>query len=233
MLKKTEGIVLHRIKYSETSFIVHIYTRHEGIASFIIGNARSKRSQAAFFQPLHIVNFEYFHNAKSSLSRITEISFSYVPVSLHRSVQKSTIAQFVSEFLYHTFSNKEENHAMYDFLRNFIVELDTQTNSCHNAHIAFLVDFSVLCGIAPQNNYCENLRFFDIAKGRFVAYSSAATCTGNCSRTLSDALAKRFALITTAGERRELLHVLLQYYSLHTKKIDMTRTLAILETVFQ
>lgn len=232
MLKKTEGIVLHRIKYSETSFIVHIYTRCEGIASFIISNARSKRSQAAFFQPLHVVNFEYFQNAKSSLSRIKEISFSYVPTSLHQSIQKSTIAQFVSEFLYHTFSNKEENSEIYTFLRNFVITLDSQTASCHNAHIDFLLDFSVLCGIAPQNNYCESLRFFDIAKGSFVAYSSSTTSTGNCSKTLSDALAKRFTLIT-AGERRELLQILLQYYSLHTKKIDMTRTLAILETVFR
>ncbi|MCL2326979.1 MAG: DNA repair protein RecO [Bacteroidetes bacterium] len=232
MLKKTEGIVLHRIKYSETSFIVHIYTRHEGIASFIIGNARSKRSQAAFFQPLQVVNFEYYCNAKSSLSRIKEISFSYVPVSLHQSIQKSTIALFVSEFLYHTFSNKEENQEVYAFLRNFVITLDTHTEPCNNAHIAFLLDFSILCGIAPQNNYCESLRFFDIAKGSFVAYSSATTCTTNCSRTLSDALAKRFSLITT-GERRELLQILLQYYSLHTKKIDMTRTLGILEAVFR
>ena len=232
MFKKTEGIVLHRIKYSETSFIVHIYTRCEGIASFIISNARSKRSQAAFFQPLHIVNFEYFHNTKSTLSRIKEISFSYIPVSLHQSIQKSTIAQFVSEFLYHSFSNKEENQEMYAFLRNFVVMLDAETNSCNNAHIDFLVDFSTLCGIAPQNNYCENLRFFDIVKGNFVAYSSNATCSSSGSKILSDALAKRFSLIST-GERRELLQILLQYYSLHTKKIDMTRTLGILEVVFR
>ncbi|MDR0941072.1 MAG: DNA repair protein RecO [Bacteroidales bacterium] len=232
MLKKTEGIVLHRIKYSETSFIVHIYTHCEGIASFIISNARSKRSQAAFFQPLHVVNFEYFRNSKSNLSRIKEISFSYVPTSLHQSIQKSTIAQFVSEFLYYTFSNKEENPEVYLFLRNFVITLDAQTESCHNAHIDFLLDFSVLCGIAPQNNYCEQLRFFDLAKGCFVAYSSATTCTGNCSKLLSDALAKRCVPISS-GERRELLHVLLQYYSLHTKKIDMTRTLGILEMVFR
>ncbi len=232
MLKKTEGIVLHRIKYSETSFVVHIYTRCEGIASFIINNARSKRSQAAFFQPLHIVNFEYYQNAKSSLSRIKEIAFSHVPVSLHQSIQKSTIAQFVSEFLYHTFSNKEENEEMYSFLRNFIVVLDAQTEPCHNAHISFLLDFSVLCGIAPHNNYSESCRFFDMAKGNFVAYSSPTTCTLNCSRNLNDVLAKRFSLIA-GGERRELLQILLQYYSLHTKRIDMTRTLGILETVFR
>ncbi|MDR1761605.1 MAG: DNA repair protein RecO [Bacteroidales bacterium] len=232
MLKKTEGIVLHRIKYSETSFIVHIYTKHEGIASFIISNARGKRSQSAFFQALHIVNFEYYFNSKSSLSRIKEISFSYLPVSLHQSIQKSSIALFVSEFLYHIFSNKEENKEMYAFLRNFIIELDLATDSYSNAHIDFLLDFSVLCGIAPHNNYDEKYQFFDISKGSFVAYNAATTCNSTSSKTFSNALAKRSWGITNS-ERRELLRILLQYYSQHTKKIDMTRTLAILETVFR
>lgn len=232
MLKKTEGIVLHRIKYSETSFIVHIYTRNEGIASFIISNARSKRSQAAFFQPLHIVNFEYYCNSKSSLNRIKEISFAQVLTSLHQSIHKSSIAQFVSEFLYHTFSNKEENLEIYTFLRNFILSLDAQTSAYHNAHIDFLIDFSVLTGIEPHNNYCERLRFFDIVKGEFVAFSSSSTCSANCSKVMSNALAKKQTTISNV-ERRELLQVLLQYYSLHTKKIEMTRTLSILESVFQ
>ncbi|MDR2963402.1 MAG: DNA repair protein RecO [Bacteroidales bacterium] len=231
MLKKTEGIVLHRIKYSETSFIVHIYTRHEGIASFIIGNARSKRSQAAFFQPLHIVNFEYYEHPKSSLSRIKEISFAHVPVSLHRNIQKSTIALFVSEFLYHSFVNKEENGYVYEFLRDFVVALDCATDPCNNAHIDFLIDFADLCGISPQNNYNTECCYFDSTRGNFATYTSATTCNRESSALMHRALTKNYSNFTSA-QRRDILHLLLHYFSLHTKKIDMTRTLSILEVVF-
>lgn len=54
MLQKTVGIVLHTLKYNDTSNIVDIYTRENGRASFLVSVSRSRKSavKTVLFQPL-------------------------------------------------------------------------------------------------------------------------------------------------------------------------------------
>ena len=60
MLNKTRGIVLHHIKYSETSIIATIYTEVFGRQSYIIKGIRNKKSKikANILQPLFLLNME-------------------------------------------------------------------------------------------------------------------------------------------------------------------------------
>ena len=57
MLHKTRGIVLHYIKYAETSVIVTIYTESFGRQSYIINGVRSKKAKikANILQPLFLL----------------------------------------------------------------------------------------------------------------------------------------------------------------------------------
>ena len=60
MLATTEGIVLHLIKYRESSVITTIYTRDFGRQSYLINAARSKKSKnkASLLQPLFLVDLD-------------------------------------------------------------------------------------------------------------------------------------------------------------------------------
>ena len=60
MLQKTVGIVLHTLKYNDTSNIVDIYTRENGRASFLVSVPRSRKSavKTVLFQPLSMIEFE-------------------------------------------------------------------------------------------------------------------------------------------------------------------------------
>jgi DNA repair protein RecO (recombination protein O) len=51
---KTKGIVLHTVKYSETSVIVKIYTEKLGLVSYIVNGVRSAKStaKASMMRPL-------------------------------------------------------------------------------------------------------------------------------------------------------------------------------------
>jgi DNA repair protein RecO (recombination protein O) len=76
MLHKTKGIVLHYIKYSETSIIVKIYTETFGIQSYIVNGVRSKnnKNKIALFQPLTLLDMVVYHKANAtSLNRIAEV----------------------------------------------------------------------------------------------------------------------------------------------------------------
>ena len=58
MLHKTRGIVLHSVKYSETSLIVKTYTEAFGIQSYMVKGVRSHRSKMRpiLFQPLTLLD---------------------------------------------------------------------------------------------------------------------------------------------------------------------------------
>ena len=69
MLQKTLGIVLHTLKYNDTSLIADIYTETAGRASFIVKIPRSRKAavKSVLFQPLSLVELErsvqIFHSA--------------------------------------------------------------------------------------------------------------------------------------------------------------------------
>ena len=44
MLQKTKGIVLHTLKYNDTSIIVDMYTELSGRASFLVSVPRSRKA---------------------------------------------------------------------------------------------------------------------------------------------------------------------------------------------
>ena len=74
MLQKTVGIVLHVLKYNDTSNIVEMYTELSGRASFLVTVPRSKKAtvKSVLFQPLALIEFEADYRPNTSLFRIKE-----------------------------------------------------------------------------------------------------------------------------------------------------------------
>src|SRR4051812_25488846 len=102
MLHKTTGIILHTVKYSETSLIVKIYTRNYGLQSYIISGTRSKKSKnkASLFQPLTLVDLIVSNSAKEGLHRISEINILHSYNAIPYQIIKSSISVFINEILY-------------------------------------------------------------------------------------------------------------------------------------
>ena len=82
MLQKTLGIVLHTLKYNDTSLIADIYTETAGRASFIVKIPRSRKAavKSVLFQPLALVELEADFRSNASMYKITEAK-SYYPFS--------------------------------------------------------------------------------------------------------------------------------------------------------
>ena len=86
MLQKTVGIVLHVLKYNDTSNIVEMYTELSGRASFLVTVPRSKKAtvKSVLFQPLALIEFEADYRPNTSLFRIKEAK-SFSPCLLYTS----------------------------------------------------------------------------------------------------------------------------------------------------
>ena len=102
MLQKTVGIVLHSLKYNDTSNIVDIYTQHTGRASFLVKIPRSRKStvKSVLFQPLAMVEFEADYRPNTNLYPVKEAKSWYPFYTLPYDPYKSAIAMFLAEFLY-------------------------------------------------------------------------------------------------------------------------------------
>ncbi len=74
MLQKTKGIVLHTLKYNDTSIIVDIYTELSGRASFLVAVPRSRKAavKSVLFQPLSFIEFEADYRPNATLYRVKE-----------------------------------------------------------------------------------------------------------------------------------------------------------------
>ena len=74
MLQKTVGIVLHTLKYNDTSIIVEMYTESMGRGSYLVSVPRSRKAvvKSVLFQPLSLIEFEADIRSNRSLYKIKE-----------------------------------------------------------------------------------------------------------------------------------------------------------------
>ena len=99
MLQKTLGIVLHTLKYNDTSLIADIYTEVVGRASFIVKIPRSRKAavKPVLFQPLALVELEADFRPNASIYKITEAKSFYPFSSIPYDPYKSSIVLFLAE----------------------------------------------------------------------------------------------------------------------------------------
>ena len=97
MLQKTVGIVLHVLKYNDTSNIVEMYTELSGRASFLVTVPRSKKAtvKSVLFQPLALIEFEADYRPNTSLFRIRRPNLS-VPLLLFPMILLNRLSLFFS-----------------------------------------------------------------------------------------------------------------------------------------
>src|SRR5580658_7988678 len=118
MFHKTKGIVLHTIKYSETSIIAKIYTEKLGLVSYMIKGVRSskKTSKASLLQPLTLLDMEVSHRENKQLQYIKEFRRDYVYRSIPFDTIKSTVAIFLLELISKSIREQEQNAEMFEFI---------------------------------------------------------------------------------------------------------------------
>ena len=158
-------IVLHTLKYGDTSLIVHGYTQEEGRVSFILRGAfRSSRSRSrtsahgtVLLHPLSIVNYEASRSPKGSMAYLREFSPKYRLSSIREDFDKISIAMFISELLYRTLLHSERDEELYAFLEDAVLKLEAVEGSPANFHLWFLDRYAAFLGFPFERGF--NLDF--------------------------------------------------------------------------
>lgn len=237
MLQKTEGIVLRSIKYSETSLIVHIYTRLFGLLSFIVPGVRTskaKRNKAGMLQPMSILEMDIYHKETQNLLRLKDYRNSYLYQALPFDVVKTTIGFFYTDILTHVIKEHEPNEQLYLFIVHAYMELDQAKNNLALMPQRFLIKLSAHLGFYPDNNFSRERNLFDLSEGAFVKHPTGLV--QSMPEDFSE-LFNRFLTLPdsphafTHEQRKQLLDYLLRYYQLHVSGFGNMKSVRVLEDV--
>ena len=240
MLSKSKAIVLHAIKYSESSVIAYCYTQHFGKISFLVQGVRKKNAHIKFnqLQPLQVNDIDFYYKEKHGLMRIKDLRSCHIADELLFETQKSTIALFLSEILYKTLKEEIKNNDQFLFIENNIAMLNNLENGFVAFYIKFLVDYSLYLGFYPNTDDQANSGFFDLRNGIFLKNQPAHEFY------ISGELLKIFEAFLNSDERQiyqqkisnimrnNLLNTILDYYMLHMDGFTNLQSLNVLRDLF-
>jgi len=240
MLYKTRGIVLHSIKYSETSLIVKVYTETFGLQSYLLKGARSSKSKTrpVLFQPLTLLDLVVYHKEKSTLHSIKEVKLAVHFYSITSDIRKSSIVLFLAELIYKSIREEEPNSALFEFLWHSLLLLDTIEEPFSSFHLLFAIKLCRYLGFQPQQNRSEYNRFFHLREGLFQPVFNSPddsldeTQSSWLFRLMKTDLDQLSLLNIPAKIRNPLLEKILLYYQVHLPGRIEFRSQEVLHTVF-
>jgi len=240
MYCKTEGIVLHGIKYGDTGRIVTVYTESFGRTSFILQGIHSKKSsgKANLLQPLFLLELEVDHRQGRELQRAREIKIRHPYQELPFDVVKSSQAIFIAEVLYKVLKEEETRPELFEFLSHSFRILDLMKEGVANFHLAFLIHLTRYMGFAPTNNLSINRTFFDMVSGSFteskpphphILESEESKILSEIANTSFEKLGQ---IALNSVSRNLMLIKIIDYFSLHLGIRLQVKSLHVLHELF-
>lgn len=241
MLQKTRGIVLHALKYKDSSMIVDIYTEQHGRASFMVYIPKSRKAsvKATLFQPLALIEIEADIRPNTSIYKVREAKSFHPFVSLPYEPIKAAIALFLAEFLYRALKGESENAPLFQYLMHSIIWLDTCKHHYANFHLVFLMRLSRFLGLYPNlENYSAG-DYFDLRNSCFSPLppqSHTDYIKPDEASRLNKLMRMRYETMhlftMTRLDRARCLTLINDYYRLHLPDFPVLRSLEVLHQLF-
>jgi len=231
----TEGIVLQKTNYSETSLIVKVFTLDHGLQSFIYPGAKRKNKKGNLITPLAIIQLEYFYKTNSQLGKISTVEVEVMYKNIPFDPVKSSIVFFLNEVIHHTVKEEQYNPELYHFLKSAFQVLDLLDNSANFA-LQFLLEFTRHLGFFPRIE--KEAKYFDLLEGKFTKYIPAHPnyIGAENSKLILAILGTKFdekpELDLDTSKRRELTYDILKYYQIIFDNFYKIKSLPILEVTF-
>jgi DNA repair protein RecO (recombination protein O) len=161
MLHHTHGIVLHHLKFSETSVIARIYTEKFGLQSYLIKGVRAPKSKIklALLEHLSLLDMVVYHKESRGLQNIKEIKPARTFLNIYGDIRKSSQALFINELILKSMKEEEANPALFRFFVDNLNQLDTAGIFDPDFHLRFMLAFAGFLGFAPRLNFSRGCCF--------------------------------------------------------------------------
>jgi DNA repair protein RecO (recombination protein O) len=236
MYTSSQGITLQTIKYSDSSLIVKIFTRKNGVISFIIKNAFSKKSKqpASYFSPLTILDIIYNETYSENLTFLKEVTIAHPFHAIHNDIRKNSILLFYQELLMKLlYQANAPDEPLFDFIKEHLIKLDTTPELLSDIHIVFLVQLIQQLGYNPELNFSMQTPYFSIEDSNFGNrfIDLPFYLSKEASFYLFTILKKQNHTVPDKKTRMELLNGMILYLMQYNKQIKEIESVAILSEV--
>ncbi len=225
MIQKTKGIVIHYIKYQDTSIIVKIFTDEFGLVPFIINGIRSSKSKRSigYFQPFSLLEIVAYIKGGREIQRLSEYKYLQPTHNISQDIRKGTIVLFLSEILGKVLHQEQGNqHELFDFLHDMAISLDHLTTGVENFHLHFLIRLTPFLGIGISDG--EEL--LDSMETETSDQHVLDFISKLAHSELEDTLA------SSGNERTKALNLILRYYQHHGTPLGDIKSMKVLHQVF-
>lgn len=241
MLVKTEGIVLNKFDYSDSSIIVKVYTRYYGLQTLMIRGAHRKKStqKASLFQALSILELVFYHKENQEIKTPKEIRLAHVYRSLQSHFLKASIAVFIAEILGKVIRETFPDERKYEFIKNSLLYFDLQEEGIVNFHLSFLIKLSKYLGFYINEQELENLLIKSLKNQE--SSSIEVNFRFGVKTSISNSYLALFnqSYLTlpevklTNNQRRAIMKALINHYREHIENFGEVKSLEVFEQVFE
>lgn len=241
MLQSIEGIILHTVKYRETSVIATIYTKEFGRQSYLINSVRTKRSaqKAGLLQPLYLLDLIAYQKPTRDIHRIKEFKSHHAYQNIPFDMVKTAQVLFLAEMLYKTIHEQESFPEMFDFIKNALMYFDLSDSGSANFHLYFLFRLTEYLGFLPDTEIVGSEGWFDLKAGNIAPFEPShpffapKDLTASFIQLGKIRIQEMGQLAFSRQERERILEVLLEYYKLHFENLGEVKSLRVLKEVFE
>ncbi len=222
-MDKTQAIVLKYINYTDSSIICYFLTRNFGKQTYMVRGIRGKNSKTKInlLQALSILNIDVKHKPKANINSLQEFSLANFFKTIPYSIAKSSIAIFIAEVINKTLKDGEEDSDLFDFVKQYILELDSLTDNYNNLHIIFLIRLTSFLGFYP--NIDDNIYSGSEINKTLINITDLILNSDKIIPEIKD---------INSANRNELLDLLLEYYNIHLQTNINIKSLDVLKSVF-
>lgn len=165
---KTEGFIIRKIPYGDNSAILRVFTREEGLMSFMVhGMQRKQGSNAPRSQLMNHVSLVYYPGGYSSLLRVKEIQASGFYAPLFQDPIKVQVLLFCAELLNLLLEERAADPSLYGALEAYYNHLN-QAENCTLLPLWFLLTLLKNQGVAPHLHFGQHTIGFDPNSGNMI-----------------------------------------------------------------
>lgn len=233
MLSKTRAIVLHHVKYGESSLVLTLYTEKLGRIACIVNGVRSRKSKfpITLFQPLTLLDVDLYYRQNREIQRLKEAS---CPVHYHTipfNISKNTITLFLAEVLFLALREEESNPTLFSFMYHAFQLLDAKDVGYSIFHIWFMLHLTRHLGFLPPESEYQQRNSPPFDPPIFSHLSAGASAV--LKQIADNAQGPPDQIILSNHERSMLLEGLIKFYGDHLDGFSRLKSYAVLQEVFK
>ncbi len=240
MIVKTHAIVLNRIPYSDSAFIVHLFTAQLGRQAVMVKGSRNRNSRMriALFQPLALIECEIDFKETRSLHSLREVNIEKPFQQLNSDMARCSVALFVCEVLMRSIREEGPQEDLFGFLHRMVLHLDNSSQSVANFPLFFALKLLPYLGFKPGDNYSEHTPFFNIREGLFMPVFTTDSDTVSLEesqilyRMMQTDENNYWQLPLLRNQRSLLTQKISDYYAIHLANFGGLKSLPVLHDVF-